>query len=191
MARSPSEVDILSTLSLTESLSDLRPRHRPSPLSLDGPSTIQPPSYIQHPVFGQTSLTPDALSIGRTSAGHDPDGDGDMEMDWDPSPATAQIRPMKTKGSAYRPMESENWMRPPKFFAKDQPTGLESLFEKMSWFGDGDDDPPKSQVTSKPPSGRKLMDFRIVGGVLLASGVLGVGILIGANVWSPITIFSP
>ncbi len=48
--------------------------------------------------------------------------DADAEMDWDPSPQSRSI------------VDTE--LRPPTFFPREEPTGLEGLFEDWNWLDD-------------------------------------------------------
>ncbi|KAG9015944.1 hypothetical protein FRB90_004086, partial [Tulasnella sp. 427] len=74
----------------------------------------------QQPVFGQTSHMHSLLgppsSSGTTAVG------GDDEMEWDPTYPRGRIIPQD---------DGEDWIKPQRFFPREEPTGLEDLME--SW----------------------------------------------------------
>ncbi|PFH54814.1 hypothetical protein AMATHDRAFT_134874 [Amanita thiersii Skay4041] len=88
-----------------------------------------------NPVFGHPSL----LS---TSVPHDGDTD---EMDWVPTDPVALSAFQKGKQRATS--DDESWIRPQKFFAPEQPTGLEGLFEKTRLVDDTPDSVSSNQLS--------------------------------------------
>lgn len=88
------------------------------------------------PVFGLPSLLSNLPTQKGQEHGHqdidiDPnDGDGDDEnaMDWTPTDPRIAARRKRKNGQ----LRDDVYLRPPKFFAPEQPTGLESLFARTS-----------------------------------------------------------
>ncbi|KAM6498440.1 Ima1 N-terminal domain containing protein, partial [Amanita muscaria] len=90
-------------------------------LSLSSKPIINPPK----PVFGHPSLPsgPSVPSAQQVEEGAD-------EMDWAPTDPVAYAASQKGKQKSQVTTDDGSWMRPQRFFAPEQPTGLESLFEK-------------------------------------------------------------
>ncbi|KAG8955457.1 hypothetical protein FRC04_008808 [Tulasnella sp. 424] len=127
------DVDPLSFLSLSSKpLPALRQLSQPTngrASSLPAPN-LSVPAYQnvprsasgshQQPVFGQTSYMHSLLgppsSSGTTAVG------GDDEMEWDPT---------YPRGRIVQHDNEEDWLKPQRFFAREEPTGLEGLLE--SW----------------------------------------------------------
>jgi len=87
-----------------------------SSLSLSSNPVISNP----RPVFGLPSLNGSKPS---TRAQKEPNED---EMDWTPTNPESST---PTFGKRPATSDSENWLRPQKFFAPEKPTGLEGLLE--------------------------------------------------------------
>ena len=96
-------------------------------LTLSSKPIITPPN----PVFGQPSLSTTAVPSLR------PDEDLD-EMDWTPTDPVAYSTFQKRKQRS-ETFDDDVVIRPQRFFAPEQPTGLESLFQKTRL---SDDAPP-------------------------------------------------
>ncbi|KAK2461636.1 hypothetical protein APHAL10511_006099 [Amanita phalloides] len=86
-------------------------------LSLSSKPIITPPK----PVFGHPSLP--AVSPPPPTQPDDPDAD---EMDWAPTDPAAYSAFQKRKHRS----DDGSWIRPQRFFAPEQPTGLEGLLQK-------------------------------------------------------------
>jgi hypothetical protein len=92
-----------------------------------------------NPMFGSSSL----LEPGPNTASNDLREDD--EMDWTPTEPSDQPRTIRQKKD-----EDNIWLRPQRFFAPEQPTGLESLLERTTIM-----DVPQSSVntgTARPVS---------------------------------------
>ncbi|KAF7784643.1 hypothetical protein Agabi119p4_808 [Agaricus bisporus var. burnettii] len=113
------------------------------------------------PVFGLPSLLSNLPTQKGQEHGHhdidiDPnDGDGDDEnaMDWTPTDPRIATRRKRKNGQ----LRDDVYLRPPKFFAPEQPTGLESLFARTSI----DDD--VMMLDGQEDSGGGRLFFRKVG----------------------------
>ncbi|KAJ4485951.1 Ima1 N-terminal domain-containing protein [Lentinula aciculospora] len=82
----------------------------------------QPVVQKTHPVFGLPSLLASVPASSALPEEHDEDS-----MDWSPTsinPKSERFKPPSTGRN------DEWWLRPQRFFAPENPTGLESLFEK-------------------------------------------------------------
>jgi hypothetical protein len=89
-----------------------------STLSLSSKPIVQPKPKQQPPVFGMPSL------IGSTPAPHQPPKDPN-EMDWSPTNSDA------ASAAKSIPADTDtSWLRPQRFFAPENPTGLEELFDR-------------------------------------------------------------
>lgn len=81
-------------------------------------SSLPAPSFNRGgPVFGQTSLSANQAQYSQNIFG--PSSNPDDEMDWDPTPG--------------RTLDE---LRPQTFFPREEPTGLEGLFESWNWRGE-------------------------------------------------------
>jgi hypothetical protein len=89
-----------------------------STLSLSSKPIVQPKPRQQSPVFGMPSL------IGSTPASLQPPKDPN-EMDWSPTSSDAA----SAAKSALVDTDTA-WLRPQRFFAPENPTGLEELFDR-------------------------------------------------------------
>lgn len=95
-------------------------------LTLSSKPIINPPKAV----FGHPSL----VSVPPAPSTPQLHEDGD-EMDWAPTDPVAYAAFQKGK---QRPeaADDDNWIRPQRFFAPEQPTGLEGLFEKTRLIDD-------------------------------------------------------
>ncbi|KAF9270052.1 hypothetical protein L218DRAFT_952251 [Marasmius fiardii PR-910] len=84
---------------------------------------------LKAPVFGHPSL-----GVSHSTPLNYNDPNEDDQMDWSPTDETARQkhRQATSKGDD----ESGFWLRPQRFFAPEQPTGLETLFEKTNLVDD-------------------------------------------------------
>ncbi|KAF8898910.1 Ima1 N-terminal domain-containing protein [Infundibulicybe gibba] len=81
----------------------------------------------QNPIFGLPSLPSPVPAV--TSERVDPD-----EMDWMPTEPSSVVTSQHER--AKQEDNQGSWLRPQKFFAPEQPTGLESLFERTRLIDD-------------------------------------------------------
>ncbi|TFY65164.1 hypothetical protein EVJ58_g2161 [Rhodofomes roseus] len=110
-----------------------------APLSLSSkPVVLQPgPS---NPIFGMPSFlnqpttpTPDSAAWQDTVMDTDDDDEGDSRrrdpnaMDWSPTIPSPQ-KPAQMPNGQARYHDDGSWLRPQRFFAPEEPTGLEGLF---------------------------------------------------------------
>lgn len=123
-----------------------------APLSLSSKPVVVPPSGPPNPVFGMPSFrnSPDSGS------NHDPWQDSAMDMDDDDddddgivnsrrrdpnamdwSPTIPSPQKQRPNGQA-RTHDDGSWLRPQRFFAPEEPTGLESLFSTTIKLSDDD-----------------------------------------------------
>ncbi|ESK98037.1 hypothetical protein Moror_473 [Moniliophthora roreri MCA 2997] len=132
-----------------------------STLSLSSKPVIKPP------VFGQSSLAPGANNTREVGAGS-PEDD---QMDWSPIDE-------RTEGKRQQNEDTSLWLRPQRFFAPEQPTGLESLFERTRIV----DDVAMSDSTNQGTAKENMWSFNLhlsrwwwayAGGLVL---LLGIGL---------------
>ncbi|KAG8900393.1 hypothetical protein FRB99_006086 [Tulasnella sp. 403] len=127
------EVDFLAPLSLSNQppipndlsrlMSESNPLGRSSSLPASFPTSPNgfplrmggPPE----PVFGQTSLSSSQPPPAQYLLGPSEPQD---EMEWDPTPS-------------HTPLD-DSWIRPQTFFPREEPTGLENLFDGWNWLED-------------------------------------------------------
>lgn len=95
-------------------------------------------SSTVNPIFGRPSLhapssPPKPLSDAGDDASDDPDA-----MDWEPSAVTpsGSSELTKSRGRAVRDDDNGSWLRPQRFFAPEQPTGLEGLLMRTRLMDD-------------------------------------------------------
>lgn len=92
----------------------------------------------QQPVFGQTSFMHSLLgppsSSGTTAVG------GDDEMEWDPT---------YPRGRIVQHDNEEDWLKPQRFFAREEPTGLEGLLESWNPLSEPGDQGRKTALRGK------------------------------------------
>ncbi|KAK7059127.1 hypothetical protein VNI00_001753 [Paramarasmius palmivorus] len=137
---------------------------KPSEPDLFSTLSLSSKPVIKPPVFGLPSLAPTEGSAGAAE---------DDQMDWSPTDGT--------EGSSTNRKQSEDtsvWLRPQRFFAPEQPTGLEALFERTKIV----DDVTMSDSTGQGKGkGSKAMPYShlyqwwwaYVGGLVL---LLGIGL---------------
>ncbi|EIW86867.1 hypothetical protein CONPUDRAFT_161500 [Coniophora puteana RWD-64-598 SS2] len=128
-----------------------------SVLSLSSKPTMVPPS---HPIFGHASLAPAVESAMDQDPTYSPGNARESDaMDWQPTDPRAQGTHAQRSNAEE---EQGSWLRPQRFFAPEQPTGLETLFASTRL-----DDSP-GQQTNAPRSilRRTLGDKRRVAGAL-------------------------
>ncbi|OBZ79704.1 hypothetical protein A0H81_00999 [Grifola frondosa] len=119
-AVTPAEPDFLASLSLSS-------------------KPVLPPPMATNPIFGHPSLPlvvpssttspPSTGPIRESSVTMDIEDDDDIRdpdaMDWSPIKPPS---PENARSTAMR--EDESWLRPQRFFAPEEPTGLENLFAR-------------------------------------------------------------
>ncbi|KAG9048226.1 hypothetical protein FS837_000482 [Tulasnella sp. UAMH 9824] len=93
----------------------------------------------QQPVFGQTSFMHSLLgppsSSGTTAVG------GDDEMEWDPTYPRGRI--------IQQDNDEDDWIKPQRFFAREEPTGLEGLLESWNPLSEPGDQGKKTVLKGK------------------------------------------
>ncbi|KAG8898395.1 hypothetical protein FRC00_002865 [Tulasnella sp. 408] len=94
---------------------------------------------VAQPVFGQTSFMHSLLgppsSSGTTAV------EGDDEMEWDPTYPRGRIIPQDN--------DEDDWIKPQRFFAREEPTGLEGLLESWNPLSEPGDQGRKTVLKSK------------------------------------------
>jgi hypothetical protein len=121
----------------------------PEPLlsSLSLSSSMHPPTnHNRQPVFGQTTF-PTPTVQPPTHAVTDSEDDP-FAMDWTPSnPSPSTSKPTHVP-------DFSHWMRPQKFFAPEQPTGLEELLAGTSLKEEDDERERRASSKSSGPRPR-------------------------------------
>jgi hypothetical protein len=103
-------------------------------------------------------------------------------MDWAPSPSV----PLDPFSGATSSSSDSNWLRPQRFFAPSEPTGLESLLEKTNLLDPGDEEKQR-QIRLREGNGRRQSDKNdamttyLV--ALLVAVLLGSALLLRAGSW--------
>jgi hypothetical protein len=112
-----------------------------APLSLSGQPMLPTNPTAYNPIFGAPSLIAPTLMPSTSSSSHTPeygdsdnhgDRDGDVDMmdadamDWSPT----EPPPGRRLPAGAHTTDDGTWMRPQRFFAPEQPTGLEGLLAR-------------------------------------------------------------
>jgi len=114
-----------------------------------------PPS---HPIFGHASFAPPDSAMDQDPS-HSPGNARESDaMDWQPTDPRAQGNHAQHSNTEE---EQGSWLRPQRFFAPEQPTGLETLFASTRL-----DDSPGQNNAPRSILRRTLSDKRRVAGAL-------------------------
>lgn len=184
----------LRQLSATPSLPSSRdgtPAAAPEPdllasLTLSNNPVIGAPS--QNPIFGMPSFTPAAPPSSpprrpSSAAPRSPSMDIDMEDDDDRDPDAMDIDPASPMKKPNRD-DDGSWLRPQRFFAPEEPTGLENLFARTIRLVDtSDQSGPGTQYSRRDLSRRTRRGFIRDWRMWLVMGLVPVLVGLGLKAW--------
>ena len=112
--------------------------------SLPGPSSANPPSPSR-------TQRPPARTVSVVMADADDDEEKDPDaMDWSPTKPVPVQEDMDSG-------KDQVWLRPQRFFAPEEPTGLENLFAKTIRLVDADDSSGQNRVTDEKARGAQSL----------------------------------